>query len=84
MTQAEALVEAIHYAAAVALDCGYFVTYENTRVLFKAPRKLYEKRNAAGRCTSWRGQCDDGSIVRFTWSPNTGAHWQALRKPYGT
>jgi hypothetical protein len=84
MTQAESLVLAASYAAATSFEYGYFVTYEGTRVHFKAPRRLEEKRNKTGRCTLWRGQCDDGSIIHFTWSPSNGSRFTASRKPYGT
>lgn len=78
MSIASEIAARVAGATAVTLAGGYALFDGGRRVLFPTGMITEERRNQRGRVTHLLSSYPDGSGLRFTYSDNCGARYEAV------
>lgn len=76
MTIAEIVRDVAQDSIATTFSCGYAIRRDGSRTSIPIGHALKETRNKDGRCTLYRVQYEDGSILTMRWSEAEGYTWR--------
>lgn len=76
MTIAELVRNVAQDSIATTFSCGYAIRRDGYPISFPLGQTLKETRNKGGRCTLYRVQYEDGSILTMRWSESAGYTWR--------